>query len=691
MLSFLLDEALGELDGSARAGVVQLAHLPLVTAEVARAVSLGRDLLTLAADAGLPFTPHRDGRWELPGPVAEHLAELAPLDPAAAERAARVYADRGEALRAVDLLAAAGRHADAAQLLAGLQPRWLDRLDVDELEDAVAALPDAALEEHARALLHVARAHEPAARLQRRTAALQRVLRIAVRRGDAPLAREVDAELARDLIRDGRAELAASVARACSTPPMTGRPLPACAPLTRSGARRRGGVTTRRSRPRSRCWRTPCGVAARTGSSPGRRRWRCRSRRGSTTRRRATSARSRWSTTRCTTCRSAAGTARWPSPSADFLDNCGRYDEATADLAEARNLAALTGDVRGLAYVAWESARNASQRGDAAAAAAAIRQVERQLGEWFAHATGAEFLADAADLLDRVGEPALARSYLDRAMERADECPLLVAVAVAVAEAAVAPRSGDPAEALALFDRLRGWSGVVPHERWRLALRAYAASRLADPRAGALAARAFDQAAALGDGLPFVREAIIADRLVGLAADAGSAAATRLLPHRDPPLTVTLLGGFGVARGACTKLRTTETVMRARHDRVGPPRRRGRAPGRRVLLHRRRAGRRARRHAGAAAGPPRRRNGPRRGRRVHRRVGAGASARPRRLAGARRHGHGPGGRPRALRRRARRRDQDDPARTGRQCSRVTRPRGSRCRDRRIARSPSRRE
>lgn len=547
LLAFLLEEALGQLDAGARAGVLQLAHLPLITAEVARAVSPEPDLLALAADAGLPFTPHRDGRWELPAPVAEHLARLAPLDPEAATRVARVYSRAGDALRAVDLLVAAGCHGDAAALLADLEPRWLDRLDVDELEDAVAALPEAALDEHPRALLHVARADEPAARLQRRTATLRRVLRVAVRQSDEPLAREVDAELARDLIRDGHAQLAASVARAVLDGALDGETsarlraldalgraaawrgddaaLSAAEPLLEDalrGCRQEGQLAWAAQvamplavwvyYPAARYERAIALIDGALHDLPIRGRH-----------------------------RAVALTFR-----ADFLDNCGRYDEATADLAEARDLAALTGDERGLAYAAWESARNASQQGDAAAAVAAIREVERHLGDWFTHATGAEFLADAADLLDRVGERALARSYLERAQERAQECPLLVAVA----EAALAARSGDPATALSLLERVRGWTGVVPRERWRLALlRAYAASRQGDPRAGALAASAFDQAAALGEGLPFVREQAIADRLVGLAASSGSGAAARLLPQRNPPLTVTLLGGFELARG----------------------------------------------------------------------------------------------------------------------------------------------
>src|SRR6202035_2027135 len=105
-------------------------------------------------------------------------------------------------------------------------------------------------------------------------------------------------------------------------------------------------------------------------------------------------------------------------------------------------IARVIDDVRVRAYVAWEWARGLSQQGDAAGTLAAVRAAESFRSDWF-DGCGGEFLADAADALDRVGYPDLSREYLDRAPAQSKHEDF----EVDRAEAAILARSGDPEEA----------------------------------------------------------------------------------------------------------------------------------------------------------------------------------------------------------------------------------------------------
>ncbi|MHB1836354.1 MAG: AfsR/SARP family transcriptional regulator, partial [Solirubrobacteraceae bacterium] len=231
---------------------------------------------------------------------------------------------------------------------------------------------------------------------------------------------------------------------------------------------------------------------------------------------------------------------------ADILIDCGRFTEAEPVVEEEWRLGELLGDHRISAYAAWSGAKLASQLGDRERTLRQIRAVESRRDDWFAHSTGVVFLADAADLLDRVGETELALEYLARAQERRQESPLVVAVA----EAAVLARSGDADEAERVFEQIERLPRLERRERWRMALlRAYASLRRGDPRAAQLAAQAFELAAEIGKPqLPLVRDREVAERLIGLAAGSGSSAAARLQSARRP-LTVAVLGRFELRRG----------------------------------------------------------------------------------------------------------------------------------------------
>jgi DNA-binding SARP family transcriptional activator len=224
---------------------------------------------------------------------------------------------------------------------------------------------------------------------------------------------------------------------------------------------------------------------------------------------------------------------------AEILIAIGRATEAIGPDEEARSIGVALGDRRVLGYVAWNEARAASQAGDAALTLDRLAEVERHPGDWFEHFTGTELLADAAVLADRVGETEASARYLARARARRTETEQ----AVLIAEAVVAARSGDPAEAEAGFRALETTERLETRDRWWLTLmRAWAAGRAGDPGARPLAEEAFRMAAAIDPALPFVREPKV------------SAALRDWLgaPDPDPALGVTLrlLGPTVLQRGA---------------------------------------------------------------------------------------------------------------------------------------------
>jgi ATP/maltotriose-dependent transcriptional regulator MalT/DNA-binding SARP family transcriptional activator len=545
-LASLIGSHLREMSEDEQQALAQLAHLPLLSPEVAGVTGLP-DLFERIVEVGLPLTALSDGWWELPGPVREFLAGLAPPSTDVIEAAARRYAALGEVATALTTLLAAGRADAAAALFAELGPDRIDHLDFLTLKSFVDALPDDVLERYPTALVHLARAADPAAEVRVRSEALARARRVALRTGDERLGRELDAEAARDFVRDDRPDdaepLASSVLAGAGPEEMAAR---ARALDVLGRVRAWGGDPESLTEAETlleeaydlclalgrRTWAAQISLAlsvvvhypvgrydralARLDEAlaalPGRDRHR----------------------------------AVMLSFRADILLSSGRLAEADASIAEARRLAEPLRDHRAIAYAAWQEARGASQRGEADRTARLLAEVERHLGDWFEHSTGAEFLADAADLSDRVGRTAPAAEYLERARARRDEAPL----AFAWAKGALLARSGDPVDAESALAAIETEARFEPRERWRLLLlRATAALRRSDPSAGSLAAGAFEAAGALGHpGLPFVREPALAERLLAVAVDAGSAAAASLA-GRDLPAAISLLGGLEVIRG----------------------------------------------------------------------------------------------------------------------------------------------
>jgi ATP/maltotriose-dependent transcriptional regulator MalT len=372
-------------------------------------------LFAPAAAAGLPFTPSDHGGWDLPGPVRDLLSRCAAPERAVVQRASKVYLERGELGPAVRVLLLAGETDATAALVSGFSAQQASTLDVQELDAIVKSLPEAALAAHPRLLVHLARACEPAAETRRRSGALARSARLVDPVGDGELAREIDAEFARDLARDDRPELAIAVAR---------RLLSATGPAE-TGTRARLNDTLGRAAAFSRHERSlrvaeqHLTEAARIYRQLGELGWFAQVMLPLATWVHFERGEYQLAVDRLGDALEALpGSSRQRAVvltfRAEVLIDCGRFEDAGRDIAEAHELADLFGDHRVHAYAEWDAARSASQRGDAQAALDRVRRVESHRGDWWDH-SGADFLAEAADLLDRVGEVALAWEYLERA------------------------------------------------------------------------------------------------------------------------------------------------------------------------------------------------------------------------------------------------------------------------------------
>lgn len=547
----ILAEALGRLGAPERATVAQLARLPLVDAELATVASGDTTFFDRTMAIGIPWTPRTDGWWELPGPVQDHLATLAPPDAAVLELMASTYAVRGELSTALSLLVSHGYDASAAELLATADPARLYALDVSELSSFVERLPRAAVDSHPMVLVHLARHLMSATRMTEREAALQRVEAIAGERNDAELDRAVAAERAKDLVRDGefdKADVAASAILIDVTEQE---------PLTRAGALSVLG--------RALCWKREddgrvdvaalleadrhLGAASQLYLELG----------VSAPAALLVPYRAIWvawalghSQAALRHLDEALGLvidhprtwAMLQIHRASVLPDLGRFEDQEAALKAATKIGEELEDDVLVAYAHWENLISASQRGDATDTLASIRITEQHAADWWPYASG-EYYATSAEALGRIGETAMALEYLGRGLADPQDAagPLEFTRAVLLA------RTGDPLEAETALLALPS-AGVAPREYWRITLmRALAAWRRGDKGAGALAARAFEEAAALGlPQLPLIKERTVTEQLLGLAAETGRPAALALQTSALPVL-VRVLGGFSVSSG----------------------------------------------------------------------------------------------------------------------------------------------
>jgi DNA-binding SARP family transcriptional activator len=229
----------------------------------------------------------------------------------------------------------------------------------------------------------------------------------------------------------------------------------------------------------------------------------------------------------------------------DTLSELGRYAEAEASIAVMRAIARITREPWIPLFASWCEALLASYSMDRERTVRAMLDAERHRGDLAGEVSGLEFLAQGADLLDRVGEHemALQRLRLARAQMAGFE------TTVEVFEAAVAGRSGNPAQALELLERALARPDLSPQERWPLLLlRAYAAWRGDHPRAPEWTTEAFATCVAVGhpEG-PLLRERAVSEALLPIAKAAWPPTAAALPDAAK--VSLTLLGTFSARRG----------------------------------------------------------------------------------------------------------------------------------------------
>lgn len=550
-LAAILDEPMTKLGRHRWPALATVARLPLIDAQAVEAVSGEPALFQEALHAGIPFTPERAGWWTLPGPVRDLLSTLAPLDPAAVRAAAGVYVQRGETAGALELLIRSGRDDDAAALIARTAPEVEETLDTVELRARFDQLSREAVDAHPGALVLVARRLGHTGRYDVCCQLLDRARQIAHRTGDAVLERAAAAELVKvRLLAEMAYEEAAAQARSLLD---EARPDEL---LTRARIHEFLGYALCHVVDANGC-RDPAILAeAEDNLSQAFRRYSAMGMGAAASfvlvdwavhidfpAGRTRSALDRIEQAlRLTVSRPRAVgfVTTWRIL---FAAELGDDALCLASADEAFRMAERIDSTFVRAQAHWRLAVLFSYRGDRERTLDHLRQAEQHNRGWWALGS-AEFLADAADLADRVGYSTLALEYLARAQHD----PKDAAHRVRLAEAVLLARHGDPALAEERLCRL-DTPGLELREAWRVTLlRAYAAFRRGDDAlAGALAARAFEQAARLGQPeAPLVRERDVSEQLLDLAARTEHPAALAL--HTGTrPTSISVLGRFALS------------------------------------------------------------------------------------------------------------------------------------------------
>jgi hypothetical protein len=150
VMGSLVESFLGRLSRADRSAVIQLSHLPYLSPHVVEAVTGRSGLFDLMVGAGLPLARTATGWWEIPGPVAAHLARRSRLQPKSARAAAAAYAAEGDLVVALRLLVTSGLAEQAASLIESLAPAETEQLGWAEMHAVVEALGERALDRYPR-------------------------------------------------------------------------------------------------------------------------------------------------------------------------------------------------------------------------------------------------------------------------------------------------------------------------------------------------------------------------------------------------------------------------------------------------------------------------------------------------------------------------------------------------------------
>lgn len=549
----ILEDSLGLSDSDA-ALFAQLGGLPLLDRGLLESLAGSRGFFDRALRWGLPLSEVEGGWWELPGLVRERLAKLGSADPAALRTAAGYYEQHGQLGVALQMLLAHGDAEAAARLLAGSDPWIVDKVDALELLAVLERIPSEMLERFPRGMLTVARCFGAAWMMEHQSRLLTRLDAIVEAAADPELRRAVDAELITLMI--DRGELARAEVEAARLLETVGSGEQLT--LARAHALYAHSLCWRRDR-NGRVDVTSVREAARHFDRATAIQLSLGNRAAAATLALLWATFAEFSLGRPVEALEvldrglgfAAGHPRrfmrLLAVRALILAELGRHDGVDDSLDELVGMAGAIGDGWMLVYADWVRMISSSLRGDAAATLDHARGMEARQGEWWSW-EGAMFLADAADSLDRVGYTALAADCLARAQRD----PQNAAAAIAMAECALLARHGDPVLAeqrLAAVERLAA-APLSPREYWRVTLlRAYAAMRRGDPSAGGLAARAFEEAARMGQpNLPLVRERELTEELLPLAVETGLPAPLTL-EAASLPMALSVLGRFELTRG----------------------------------------------------------------------------------------------------------------------------------------------
>lgn len=547
----ILQEPIAALGPEHRSSLAQVARLPLLDHEVVDEATGVPGFFDKALAAGVPFSPAGGTWWDLVGPVRDYMATFAPPSAGAMRRAADLYRSRGELGAALALLLASGNEPEAARVLAATTPEDAESMDGLELQAIFDQLPSEVVDANPKILLLVARGHGVAFEYGKRGRVLDRARQIAARTGDPVLARAVAAETVNDLCRQFAYQECIEAAREV---------LVAAAPeerLTRARCHyalaRALWLSSYADRSHNEALLADADASFEQAVDLYR----------------GLGMRSTLSavlvdvamTVLFSRGRAAAALATLDEALALVVDRPRRWawvlcfhakvaaelglDEVCRDdVAEVLRIGERFDDDLLRSYGHQRLGLLSSYNGDADATLYEVRQAELHRTEnWWAQAS-ASFLAGAADWLDRVGHSALAWEYLGRAKEDPKNASQLVAMS----EAALEARHGDPGLAEERLVAVVG-QAIDRRELWRVSLlRAFAAYRRGDHgTAGALAARSFEEAARQGEPqLPMIAERAITEQLLALAVETGQPAALAL-QAATLPLSLALLGRFTVS------------------------------------------------------------------------------------------------------------------------------------------------
>ena len=544
----ILDELILGL-GTNLAVLARVAALPLLDRELLALVTRDQGFFDRAVSLGLPLAPAGGRWWQLPGPVRDHLRNLGPSDRDSLVDAAAYYEGHGQMGVALQMLLGAGEVEAAATRLAQAEFRQLEAVDVIELLAVMGRIPDPVLDAHPRAIFQVARACLIAAFLQPFSKLIQRLDETVTAEADPELRRAIDAELATDLTNGESPIDALPIARRLLSEAPATEQLTRARALTVLGratcARHEDDGSLSEATLREAAGYLDQAIETYVGAGYG------EAVSGAAVERgvrielysgHPEAAMDVLDAALRVVTRVPRRRARLQYYRAQVLTDLGRHDESEAVLDEA--LRSAHDDPLVMAFVHWERMILASYRGDAQATLDEAHLAEANRHDWWS-AAGSTFLAEAADCLDRVDLIPVAWDYLRRA--QAD--PQGAARIVAMSECALLARHGDPdlAEQRLVVVRQHG---IYPREYWRVTLlRAYAAWRRGDPGAGALAAKAFDETARMGQPqLPLIKEREISEALLGLAVETGLPSAAAL-EAKALPVVLRVLGRFELTSG----------------------------------------------------------------------------------------------------------------------------------------------